>query len=162
MAEVEDGHHVADAHDQVHVMLDQADGDVQPVADGADAAAKDGGFAGIEAGGGFVEQEELGFGGQGPGQFEQTLPAVGQIAGRGVALVGQADEIEFFQGALAAFPFGPAEARGMEQAGQGTVMGQDMAAGHDVFQHGKGGEDLQVLEGADHAGGGPGGGAAAG
>ena len=68
-------------------MFDQQDGHVEFVADEADGLHEFGGFVRVHAGGGFVEEEELGACREGAGDFEFSLFAVGEVGREGVAVV---------------------------------------------------------------------------
>ena len=93
-AEVQHRDALADAHDQIHVMLDQQDGDVELVPDAADDLHQLGGLGGVHAGGGLVQQQQLGAGGQGADDLQPALGAVGQAA---CLLAGQVGHVEDVQ-----------------------------------------------------------------
>src|SRR5438132_14391070 len=57
---IEDGDPFADAHDQLHVVLDEPDADAETVADEADELHEVLLFQKVHAGGGFVEKENFG------------------------------------------------------------------------------------------------------
>ncbi len=93
LAEVEHGDRVADAHDDVHVVLDQDQRDAM-VADLADDRHQLLDVGRGEAGGRLVEQQELRIESQSAADLEQALLAVGQVARFLVGQLGKADEPE--------------------------------------------------------------------
>ena len=93
LAAVEDGDHVAELADHVHVVLDEHDGDAALVDPLDDLHLLH--HVGVgQAGGRLVEDEQLGPAGQGPGDLQEALGAVGEVLGRGAGLVPQPDELE--------------------------------------------------------------------
>ena len=96
-AEVEHRDAVADVHHQAHVVLDEHHREAA-VADLADEADERLLLGGVEPGGRLVEEEHLRLGGQGPGDLEAPLVAVGQVPGRLAGAVGDADELEQARG----------------------------------------------------------------
>ena len=112
-------------------------------------------FARVEAGGGLVQAQQHRIGAHGAGDFEPTLRAVGQFAGRIVGAIDQADLVEPVLGALHRLRLGGAIGRRAEQAEhgetarqhQGVVMGD-----HEVFEHGHALKEANVLERPRHLG----------
>lgn len=147
----EAGDAVAQVEDEAHVVLDDEDGDAL-VADGEDEFLGGAGFLGVHAGGGLVEEEQAGVAGEGSGDFELALFAVGEVAGEVVGFVGEADELEEFHGAFAGGGFGFAEAGAAQEGRPEAFFGAGVAADEDVFQDGHVGEEPDVLEGAGDAG----------
>ena len=150
LAVVEHRHPVADAHDELDVVLDEEDGDAG-VADAADALDQVLPLGRVHAGGGLVEQQQARLGGQGAGDLHQPLLPVGQTGGRHVRRAVQADEPQGVHGPhprrlLLAALAGQAEAAGDEP---GLLV--PVAADEDVLEHVHVLEDAQVLEGARHA-----------
>ncbi|KAI1697406.1 hypothetical protein Ddc_19716 [Ditylenchus destructor] len=88
LAVIEHRHPVAQAHYQRHVVLDQQDGPAV-VADAVDQLAQHDLLGRVHAGGRLVQRQQLGVGGQGAGDFQAALVAVGQRA-RGPAARGRA------------------------------------------------------------------------
>ena len=78
-AGVEDDDVVGYLHDEVHVVLDDEERQPRPP-QAADAVGQFEGLPGVEPRGGFVEEEEGGFGGHGAGDLELALPGEGQVA----------------------------------------------------------------------------------
>lgn len=132
-------------------MLDDEDRDAL-VADGEDEFLGRAGLLGVHAGGGFVEQQEAGVGGEGAGDLQLALFAVGEVAGEVVGLVGEAGEGEEFHGLLAALVFSAVVAGAAEDGGEDAFLGAGVAADEDVLQDGHVGEEPDVLEGAGDAG----------
>ena len=98
LAVVEHGDPVAQAHDQLDVVLDQQDGDAR-VADAADAVHEVLALGRVHAGGGLVEQQQARLGGQRAGDLDQPLLAVGQAGGRLVRGGVEADQPQRVHGA---------------------------------------------------------------
>ena len=69
------------------MVLDQAHGQLEVVSDLPDKGGELIGLLGGHAGRGLVQQEELGVGGQGPGDLQPALLAVGQGGGQLVLYV---------------------------------------------------------------------------
>src|ERR1035437_9952982 len=72
---------LADAHDDLHVVFDNEDGEVEAGADGLDGVHEVAFFGGVHAGGGLIQEEDFGAGGQGAGDFQAALVAIGEAAG---------------------------------------------------------------------------------
>ena len=133
-------------------MFDEPDADVELFADEADEVHQFDFFLGVHAGGGFVEEEDLGLGGEGAGDFEAALLAVGEVAGE---LVGAGFEAEGFEedvgGGFVLVVFElvvwGAEDGAEEAVGDGLVESDE-----DVFEDGEAAEEADVLEGAGDAG----------
>ena len=78
-AEVEHDDVVAHAHHEVHVVLDEQDGDAPVVGEAADEVRQLGGLGVAEPGGGLVEEQHAGLRGDGAGDGEQPPLAVGEV-----------------------------------------------------------------------------------
>lgn len=74
---------------------------------------------GVEGGGGFIGEEELGFVGDGAGDGDAEALAGAHLGGAVVGVVGEADLVEEVEGAWSAFVFGLAG----EGEGHGDVLG---------------------------------------
>ena len=85
LAVVEDGDAVADAHDHLHVVLDEQDGQAQLGPQLVDERHHLGRLARVHPGGRLVEQQELGLAAERAGDLEPTLVAVRQVLGQVVA-----------------------------------------------------------------------------
>ena len=91
-AAVEQGNRVADALDDVHLVRDDQDGEAAAAADLHDQVEDLVGRLRIEGGGGLVEQQHVGVGGQGAGDADPLPHAAGQLGGVGLAGVGEPHE----------------------------------------------------------------------
>ena len=100
LSEVEHADALADAHDQVHVVLDEHNGDLEGVPDLDDVLHQLGGLGGVHAGGGLVQQQQGGVGGQGPDDLQAALGAVRQGAGLVVGQVLHVEDGQQLHGAL--------------------------------------------------------------
>ena len=145
---------VGNLHHHRHVVLDQQDRDVVFVADGEQELVELGALARIEAGGRLVEAEQHRIGAHGAGDLEPALRAVGQLAGRIVGALDQADAVEpvarlVDRGALGRRVGREAEHAEQREAGgehQRVVLGDQQ-----ILQHGHAGKQADVLEGAGDA-----------
>ncbi len=90
LAVVEDRDALGDAHDHAHGMLDEQDGDAALVTEAADEGRRLGRLGGVHAGRRLIEQQDARSRGQGPGDLEPTLVAIGQAGGLDVAPAGEA------------------------------------------------------------------------
>ena len=134
-AEVEDVDARAHPHDESHVVLDQST-PIPASASWHQEVAQLVALGVVRPGGGLVEQEEAGPGGQGAGQLEQPGLAGGQGVGRLRRPGAQSDQGQDCVG---------------HRRGVGTIAGPaaaDLGRGQDVLAHGEGAEDLEALEGA--------------
>ncbi len=119
---------------------------------------------GVEAGGGLVEEEDLGAVGDGAGDLDALGEAAGELRGIGAGALGEVELGEKLRGALAGLGAGEAEVEAVEvdvfEDGAGAVEGvvlrddADVAAGY-----GGGCDDVDAGD-ADRAGGGQGAGGA--
>ena len=146
LAVVEHGDPVADAHDHLHVVLDQQDGQAQTLAKLADEVGQLARLLRVHAGGRLVEQEELGLGGQGPGDLEPSLVAVGQVPRQLVGTLLEPHEIQKLLSPrmrldlLASDPgcpqdgAEPAPLEAMVQADQHVVLGGHVPEQPDVLE----------------------------
>ncbi len=111
---------------------------------------------GIQAGRGLVEAEQDGIGAHGAGDLEPALCAVGQLAGRVVGAVGEADLVQPVLGELDRPRFSPrAIAADAEHAEEGHARGEHqrvVLGDEQVLQHRHALEQADVLEGAGHLG----------
>jgi hypothetical protein len=132
---VEEEDAVGDVAGEVEVVGDEEEGEAvigEAAEDIADFLAE----FGVEGGGGFVEEENLGFHGEGAGDGDALLLTAGELGGAVVGAVGEADPFEELEG----FGF---------DLGAGAT--EDVDGGfEDVFEGGAVGEEMELLE--DHAG----------
>ncbi len=111
-AGVEDRCAVAEAVDEAEIVADEEEGEAGLRAQG-DEQVDDAGFDGdVERGGGFVEEEEVGVGGEGRRDDDALFHAAGELVGVGVeqgARAGEAGFGEFLEGGGAGLGAGEAE-----------------------------------------------------
>ena len=81
LAVVEHGDAVADAHDHAHVVLDEQDGQAQLGAQLGDEPLHLLGLVGVHARRRLIQQQQHRLAGQGAGDLQAALVAVGQVAG---------------------------------------------------------------------------------
>ena len=94
----------------------------------------------VQPGRGFVQQQDVRAAGQGAGDLDVALVAVGQGADEAVGVRAEAHEVEGGKGA------------GHDFGGLfGDVVAGALGADHDVLEHGHAAEDADVLEGAGQA-----------
>ena len=149
-AVIQDHQFVADAHDEFHVVLDE-DHRHAPRQDGVDEVDEGLGFLGVHAGGRLVEEQELGTGGQGPGDFQPALVAVGQARGLVEGGLAQPHEIKAGHGVLDDVALlGPLGRRAQDRA-EKIGLGAAMAADAHVVEHGEAGKKPDVLKRPGHA-----------
>ena len=132
-------------------MLDQQDGDALHVAHAADLAFQRVDLVVVEAGGGFVEQQQLGFGGEGAGKLNALADGEGQAGGDAVGEVAEVHEVDQFQRLGARGGFLAADVGQAQRVGDEAGTRAAVAADHDVFQHSHAVEQGDVLEGAANA-----------
>ena len=150
-AEVEHGHPVGDAHDQAHVVLDEEDGDLQPLADVADGGRHLAGLGGVHARHRLVEQQDRGLDAEGARHLDALLVAVGELAGGQSEDPVDAEELGDLADSVAV-PAVLAHRVGQPQPGADEPRpGEVVAAEHQVLLHRRRGEERDVLEGAGHA-----------
>ena len=80
---------VGNVHDQVHVVLDEQDGQMVFVPNFMDKVRQFQGLLRIHPGSRFIQQQEFGFRSQGPGNFQTPLEAVRQACGQSVSVLPQ-------------------------------------------------------------------------
>lgn len=139
------------AHDQLHIMFDEQDGDALLVPDPGDEMVELTGFLGVHAGCGFVEQEQERLGGHGPGYLEASLSTVGKLLGKLVHIFLQAHLLEHPIRGINYFPLFPAGRLVPEDGPCDTRSCPAMPGHHHVLQHGHLLEKPDVLEGARQA-----------
>lgn len=141
---------VTDSHDDFHIVLDEENSD-SGVGDAADEVEEVLGFGGVHTCSGFIEQEQGGCGGEGPGNFESTLEAVGEGSGFTVDVIAKSAPLETGTGGgidHGLFLAGPGERKSLaEGGGFGAVVESDF----DIIETAEIGEKADVLEGAGDA-----------
>ncbi len=119
------------------------------VADFVDEVGQLLGLLRIHAGGRLVQQQQLGLGGQGPGDLQPALKAVGQRAGH---LVLQVEQTLLLQQGHGLLPhpllLAAVEAKG---GGEDVLLGPHVLGDQYVVKHRQGGEQTDILEGAGDA-----------
>ena len=83
---IEDGDSFADGHDEFHVVFDEQDADAERSRMKRISSMSSIFSCGIHAGGGLVEEQDLGLRGQSAGDFQAALVAVGKVLGDEVGL----------------------------------------------------------------------------
>ena len=131
-------------------MLDEENGHAEAVPDGVDALQQLRRLRGVHAGGRLIQQQHFHVRGQGPGNLQLALLAIGQAGGQHIGLIlqmadGQKVHGLFRQGLFRPPVFGGAEG-GVQQV-VGDVLGK---GGLHVFDDGHLPEQADVLEGAGH------------
>lgn len=89
---------VADRLDDVHLVGDEQDGQAELLVEVAQQLEDGAGGLGVERGGRLVREEHLGVAYQGAGDADALLLAAGELAGVRLRLVGEADQVEQFEG----------------------------------------------------------------
>src|SRR5690606_18994979 len=151
-AEIEHDNHVGNAHDEVHVVLDQKYGQLAPPAQFPDELAKLAYLVVVEPAGRFVEQQQLGTGGKRTGELHTFHRAEGQTGHR---KVGYSSEIEIIDQLV----HGLVDAARLSlHPGQPQRVAQEIAAAlrvrtdAHVVAHAQMRKQREVLEGAPDAG----------
>ncbi len=93
------GDALADDHHYAHGVFDQEDSEIELAVDALDEGDELDFLLRIQAGGGFVQQEQARLGGEGAHDLQAALFAVRQTAGGGVAETRQVKEGEQLVGA---------------------------------------------------------------
>ena len=151
LAVVEDDDVVRDAHDHLHVVLHEQDGDAGG-GDLGDQVVDLLGLDGVAAGGGLVEEEDAGLERQRAGDLEPLQRAVGERARLLLGGVAEADAVEERARALGRGRAARRRDRGeVEEVGEERALLLQVEAGDGVLEHRHRLEDLQVLEGAAEA-----------
>ena len=112
LAVVEHRDALGDAHDDAHLVLDEQDGHAALVAQAADERRRLRRLGGVHAGRRLVEQQQARPRGQGAGDLEPSLVAVGQAGGLDVALAAEPHEGEQLLGLASAAVSSSAAGRG--------------------------------------------------
>ena len=102
---VEHSNALADAHDDLHVVLNEKNGEAKFFLRESDKLHELDFFRRIHSGGGFIEQKKLWPGGERAHDLETSLVAVRQRAAGKVALGGQAEDFQEFDDAGLDFAF---------------------------------------------------------
>ena len=150
-AEFDGRHHVGGACDQLHVVGDEDDAGTL-LLDLTDQRFQPGRLLGPHARGGFVQQQQLGAGGQGAGDLQQVLVGPGQVPGPASGRALQAHEGQLLHRPLPHRPLLPGRPEGRMQEGVRRFgLGLGKIAAHHVIQYAHAPHDLGDLEGAADA-----------
>ena len=132
-------------------MLDEHDGDVEPVPEHADVVHELVGLGGVHARRRLVEEQELGLRRQGPDDLQPPLVPVGQVPRQAVRLVGQVEEVQQLQCPHVLPSLGAPPAGEPEHVREHPVAVAVAHAHLHVVLHGHAGEEPDVLEGPGDA-----------
>jgi hypothetical protein len=118
----------------IEIVGDEEDGDADVAADFEDEGAQVGFEGGVEAARRFVEEEDIGLGNEGASDGAALFLAAGELAGVAAGEIGEAEAIEEFGDAAAAFETGEglrAEGEVLAQGhvGEEGVVLEDVTAG---------------------------------
>ncbi len=122
---------VGDPHHEVHVVLDEQNRQVALVAEAQHEVAELLDLLVVEPAGGLVEEQQGRLGDQRAGDLDTLLRAVRQGRGGEPRAIGEADDVERFEGLLLPHP-----------------AAAGVPADEDVLEHGHRAEEVDVLEGA--------------
>src|SRR5581483_475071 len=151
LAVVEHGDAVRDLHHHPHVVLDEEQGEMAFFHEAPEQGHEAPRLALGHARGRLVQQQQRRVRGEGPGQLEAPLLAVGQVAGQLVGLVAQTRDSQQFGPLLPLAPLvlAPARvARDHVPEGEGHPA---VHAHHHVLDRGHAREEANVLKGAADA-----------
>ena len=149
LPEVQGDDTVTQAHQQVHVVLDQANGDTvfvgiaDQLADGLDPSRGD-------ARDRLVEQEQLRLCGKPDGEGERLLPAVGELPRILVAALAHSRELQHLLRFLQEVRFLVADPLGTKKGADGPRLPLQLVGMGDVFEHGEAAEQQVELESPHH------------
>ena len=131
-------------------MLDEQHGDAT-VTDGRDGIHQGHGLLVVHAARGLVQDQQPGVGGQGAGDLQQALVAVGKTAGGLGVMIGQAHELQLFHAAFHSGLFLAALPGRVQHGGQKAGFQAAVTARQHVLQRGQLAEQTDALEGAGNA-----------
>ena len=127
--EAQDVHVIGDAHHEVHVVLDEENGEVEVVADLLDEGAELGDLLVVQPARGLVEEEEPWLRHERARQLDALLDAVGQRRGRELRALAESDDVE-----------------NLERVRLAGAPPTAVRADEHVLEHGHRPEELDVLE----------------
>jgi hypothetical protein len=105
----------------------------------------------FRAGGGFVQQQQLGFGAQRSGHFHHLAHAIGQAGNERVPVMLQVEEVDDLLRLFAGLKLGRPRGGREEQFAPETGLAVGVPPDQQVVQHRGVLEQLDVLEGARNA-----------
>src|SRR5659263_146839 len=150
LAHIHDGNPVRDAHDDLHVMLDEQER--EPLLDkGLQQDHQILAFPDVESRGGLVQNQKVGSGRECAGDLQVTLLAVRQVLGQFVAVYKRQYLVEAVSSRRDDVAFLTDFADRMHNGGPCPGSRMTMRAGHDVLDTGQRREQPDVLEGAGDA-----------
>ena len=132
--EAEDVHVVGDAHDEVHVVLDEEHGELEVVADLLDEDPELGDLLVVQPAGRLVEEEQPRLGDERPSKLHALLDPVRQRRRRKQRPLAEPDDVEHLQ-----------------RLGLPHLPPASVRADEHVLEHGHRPEELDVLERARYA-----------
>lgn len=142
---------LANAHDQIHVVLYEQDSQMEGIAYLLYVLHKLRSFGGVHACGRLIQQQHLGAGGQSPDYLKPSLSTVGQGAGLPGSHVLHVEYGEQFHCGLVGLLFGGPVGREPQHAcSQGGLAGVVQAYLYVVLD-GKLGEQADILEGSGNS-----------
>ena len=134
------------AGNQLHVVLDHQHGDSQQRLDVLDPERHVLRLLHVEAGGGFVEQEQLRVGAQSARQFGHLAHAIGEVDDQGVAVFLQLEKIDHLLDSLTVFDLHRPHGREEEQLAEEARLLVGVARQQQVVKQRSMLEQLDVLE----------------
>ena len=143
LAPIEHDDALAEAHDELHVVFDDQEREVEAGADVADHRHQLLGLLRVHPGGGLVEDEQVGLGGQRPGDLQAALLPVGQRRGALLGHVVQPHGAEQAHALVLHPGLRLAELAGSEDGVEPGVLRADVVGGLDVLK------DRHLLKEAD-------------
>jgi len=96
-------------------MLDKQDGQLKFLLDPVDEFHKLGNLPGIHAGGRFIQEEQLRSRGEGPGDFQPSLQAIGEVLRRCCGVLFQLEAVQERKGMVLNLFFLPLKTAQAEQ-----------------------------------------------
>jgi len=103
--------------------------------DGAYRLDRPGDVEWVKATARFVKQHDLGIANEGSRDFDDTLLAERQCAGRAVGELSKADKVQGASGTSSKFGLLPTHALGVEGSGEQPGAAAQVQTGHHVFEH---------------------------
>src|SRR5512140_1099856 len=141
---------VRDLHDERQVVLHEQHGDAH-VADPRDQPSHFVRFPHVQAGRGFVEQEELRLAGERPADLDDALLAVGEADRLRPGMGDDAEQLHDLEALLPDPPLLPPRERQVQHPREEPRPAVDVAADHDVLEDRHLREEPDVLERPHHA-----------
>ena len=146
-AVVQYGNTFANTHDQLHIVLDEHDGDLEGIANLADVGHQFSGLGGVHAGGGLVQQQQGRLGSQGANDLQAALCTVGQGTCLMACQILHVKDGQQIQRPLVHLLFVLPVAGKTEDAADGGILLGIVQADFDVVLNGQVGEQADILEG---------------